>query len=102
MRQLIKRAIIGTPWEGPVKRAHSALTGSKSSLYDSQTIAIMRRVLRPDSNAIDIAAFEGGMLRHMVRFAPQGRHFAFEPIPERFEHLRQAFPQAHVYPYALG
>jgi FkbM family methyltransferase len=102
MRDLIKRAIIGTPWEGAVRRAHSALTGSKSSLYDSQTIDIMRRTLRPDSTAIDVGAFEGGMLRHMFRFAPQGRHFAFEPIPEKFERLRQAFPQARVHPHALG
>lgn len=102
MRQLIKRAIIGTPWEGPVKRAHSALTGSKSSLYDSQTIAIMGRVLRPDSNAIDVGAFEGSMLRHMLRFAPRGHHLAFEPLPENFERLHATFPQARVYPYALG
>ncbi len=102
MRRWIKRAIVGTRWEGAVKSAHSALTGSKSSLYDAQTIAIMRRVLRPDSTAIDIGAFEGSMLRHMFRFAPRGRHFAFEPLPERFAELRRAFPQAHVYPYAVG
>lgn len=102
MRQLIKWAIIGTRWEGVVKRAHSALTGSKSSLYDSQTIDIMRRVLRRDSTAIDVGAFEGGMLRHMFRFAPQGRHFAFEPLPEKFGRLRQAFPRARVHPNALG
>jgi len=102
MRRLVKHAIIGTAWEEPVKRAHAALTGSKSSLYDSQTIAIMRRVLRPDSNAIDVGAFEGGMLRHMLRFAPQGRHLAFEPVPENFKRLHAAFPRARVHPYALG
>lgn len=102
MRRLIKEAIIGTRWEEAVKAAHSALTGSKSSLYDSQTIGIMRRVLRPDSTAIDVGAFEGGMLRHMFRFAPQGRHFAFEPVPEKAKDLERAFPQARVYPYALG
>lgn len=102
MRRLVKRAFIGTRLEEPIKRPHSALTGSKSSLYDAQTIAIMRRVLRPDSTAIDVGAFEGGMLRHMFRFAPRGRHFAFEPLPEKFEHLRKAFPHARLFPYALG
>jgi FkbM family methyltransferase len=102
MRQLVKRAIIGTRWEAPVKRAHSALTGSKSSLYDSQTIAIMRRVLRLDSNAIDVGAFEGGMLRHMLRFAPQGHHLAFEPAPIKYQGLIGRFPEAQIYPYALG
>lgn len=102
MMRWIKHAFVGTPWEGPVKRAHFALTGSKSSLYDAQTIAIMRRVLRPDSTAIDVGAFEGSMLRHMFRFAPRGRHFAFEPIPEKVGRLQRKFPQAHVYPYAVG
>jgi len=102
VRRWLKHAIIGSRFEGAVKRAHSALTGSKSSLYDAQTIAIMRRVLRPDSIAIDIGAFEGSMLRHMIRFAPRGRHFAFEPVPEQFDRLKVSFPQARVYPYALG
>jgi FkbM family methyltransferase len=102
MRELVKRGFIGTRWEETVKRAHSALTGNKSSLYDAQTIAIMRRVLRPDSTAIDVGAFEGGMLRHMFRFAPQGRHFAFEPVPEKSRELERAFPQARVYACAAG
>jgi len=102
MRGLVKQAIIGTPWEEPVKWVHSALTGSKSSLYDSQTIAIMRRVLRPDSTAIDVGAFEGGMLRHMFRFAPRGRHLAFEPVPIKFQELTRSFPAAQVFPFALG
>jgi FkbM family methyltransferase len=102
MRQLIKRAVIGTRWEEPIKRAHSALTGSKSSLYDAQTIAIMRRVLRSDSTAVDVGAFEGGMLRHMFRFAPQGRHFAVEPLPNLALRLTQSYPAARVYACALG
>jgi FkbM family methyltransferase len=102
MRGLIKRAFIGTPWEGSVKRVHSALTGNKSSLYDAQTIAIMRRVLRANSTAIDVGAFEGGMLRHMFRFAPKGRHLAFEPVPDKARDLERAFPHARVYACALG
>ncbi len=102
MRRLLKRAVVGTRWEGAVKRAHAALTGSKSSLYDAQTIAIMGRVLRFDSTAVDVGAFEGNMLRHMFRFAPKGYHFAFEPLSQRFEQLRVGFPRARVFPYALA
>lgn len=102
MRAVVKRLVVGTRWEVPVKRLHHTLTRSQNSLYDCQTIAIMRRVLRPNSNGIDVGAFEGGMLRHMLRFAPGGRHLAFEPTPDRFERLRRAFPSVQVYPYALA
>jgi len=99
---LAKRLVQGTWLEEPAKRAHYALTGTKNSLYDALTIAIMRRVLLPDSNAVDVGAFEGGLLKHIVRLAPFGRHVAFEPLPARYERLREAFPRVRVHPFALG
>lgn len=102
LRDLAKRMIIGTAWEGPIKRVHSAITHSKNSQYDYQTIEIMRRVLRPTSVAVDVGSFQGGMLRHMLRFAPHAQHFAIEPIPELADALRSRFPTCHVVHAALG
>jgi FkbM family methyltransferase len=102
MIRLAKQLFTGTPWEEPLKRVHHLLTGRKNTLYDWQTIAIMRRVLRPDSNALDIGAFEGGMLKHMVRLARHGTHMAFEPQPDRYERLVRDFPSVEVRPYAIG
>jgi len=102
MIRLAGRTLAGTRWESPAKRLYSALTGHKNSRYDWQTIAIMRRVLTPTSNAIDAGAFEGGMLRHICRFAPRGRHTAFEPNPDKFRRVEAAFPSVRVLPYALG
>lgn len=102
MIRLAKQVFTGTSWEEPLKRVHHLLTGRKNTLYDWQTIAIMRRVLRPDSNALDVGAFEGGMLKHMVRLAPRGKHMAFEPQPDRFRELVRAFPAVDVRPYAIG
>jgi len=99
---LAKRVVQGTWLEEPAKRAHHALTGKKNSLYDALTIAIMRRVLLPDSNAIDVGAFEGGILKHIVRLAPLGSHIAFEPLAPRYERLRREFPRVRVHPFALG
>ena len=99
---MAKHLVIGTRWEGPIKRAHFTLTGEMNSLYDWQAIDIMRNVLHPDSVAIDIGAFQGGMLRHMFRFAPKGRHLAFEPLPRNCVRLRAAFPNADVHECALG
>jgi FkbM family methyltransferase len=102
MKRLVQRLVTGTRWEAPVKRVHHALTGAKGSLYDAQTIEVMRRVLRPDSNAIDAGAFVGGMLKHIVRFAPRGRHWAFEPLPDLHLSLAARFPDVSVLPFALG
>ncbi len=102
VKRLAKRLLIGTRWEGPARRAHWTLTRSKGSLYDAQTIDVMRRVLRPDSSAIDVGAFEGGMLSHIVRMAPRGRHFAFEPLPGRADALAARFPGVEVRAFAIG
>lgn len=102
MTRLAKHVFTGTRLEEPLKRLHHALTGRKNTLYDWQTIAIMRRVLRPDSNALDVGSFEGGMLKHMLRLAPHGRHMAFEPQPDRYDRLRREFPTVDVRPFALG
>jgi len=102
MKELLKRAVTGSSMEAPLKRVHAMISGNRNSAYDWQTIEIMRRVMRPDSGAIDVGAFEGGMLRHMERFSPDGSLFAFEPLPGRVERLKQRFPRAHIYPYAVG
>jgi FkbM family methyltransferase len=102
VKSVVKRLVVGTALEAPLKRFHSGLTGNRNSLYDWQTIAVLRRVLRPDSNAIDVGAFEGGMLRHMIRLAPRGRHIAVEPVPERAAALAARFPTVSVHAVALG
>jgi FkbM family methyltransferase len=99
---LAKRTLIGTRWEEPFRNLHAKLTGRKGSLYDSQTIAVMRRVLRPGEVGVDVGAFEGAFLRHMMRLAPGVQHYAFEPNPNQFGKLASRFPGMHVYPYAIG
>jgi FkbM family methyltransferase len=102
MRELVKRAVAGTRWEEPLKRALSSLTGHRNAGYDWRTIAIMRRALGPRATGIDIGALDGAMLRHMRRLAPQGMHLAFEPQPEKAAALAARFPEVRVFPYALG
>src|SRR5215216_2924492 len=68
------KALTGSRWERPAKRVYAAFSGNKNCLYDAQTIAVMARTLRRDSSAIDVGAFEGGMLRHICRLAPKGQH----------------------------
>lgn len=74
----------------------------KDALYNQETIAIMRRVLKPGSNGVDVGAFEGTLTKPMVKFAPQGTHYAFEPQPVYAKKLRERFPNVKVLECALG
>jgi FkbM family methyltransferase len=73
---------------------------------DALDNANMRRlvsfVLGPDDSAVDIGCNHGGMLAEMVRVAPNGRHVAFEPIPELAAELRERFPQVQIHEAAAS
>jgi FkbM family methyltransferase len=58
--------------------------------------------LSPDSNCIDVGAHRGDVLRDMLRLAPQGRHIAYEPIPDLAAALAKEFPSADVRNAALS
>jgi FkbM family methyltransferase len=70
--------------------------------YDALTVEVMRRVLRPDSNCLDVGASTGALLQSMCELAPQGRHIAFEPRPDAAEQLRSQFPAVTVHAVALA
>jgi FkbM family methyltransferase len=57
---------------------------------------VLASVLRADSNAVDVGANEGDVLESIVSLAPNGRHTAFEPIPELHESLVARFPDVDV------
>lgn len=64
---------------------------TKNLKYDRLTGEIMRRVITKDSNCIDIGAHKGEILEEILHLAPQGNHFAFEPIPHLVQQLQQKF-----------
>ena len=71
--------------------------------YDRLTHKIIKKVVRPDSNCIDVGAHKGEILSMLIKQAPYGQHFAFEPIPHLYDKLGRSFGQfAKVYPYALS
>lgn len=70
--------------------------------YDEETAQVMKRVLRPDSCCIDVGAHEGIILKDMVRLAPAGIHFAFEPLPHLANQLRNRFANVRVHEAAVS
>lgn len=76
---------------------------SKNLKYDRLTKLIMKKLLKADSNCIDVGCHKGEILDMMLKYAPNGHHYAFEPIPYLFQELKKKFNgKATIYPYALS
>jgi FkbM family methyltransferase len=65
-------------------------------------VALMEEVLEPDSDCLDVGAHAGSALAEIVRLAPEGRHVAWEPLPQFAERLRHAYPSVEVREAALS
>jgi FkbM family methyltransferase len=62
-----------------------------NQVYDQQTIEIMKRILKKDSNCLDIGCHQGAFLSEMLKLAPSGTHSGFEPLPHMFQDLKKTF-----------
>jgi FkbM family methyltransferase len=74
----------------------------RDRLAHEHTRLLLAFTLSTDSNCVDVGACKGSVLSEMVRLAPQGRHIAYEPIPEKSEQLARRFPQVDVRCAALS
>ena len=71
-------------------------------MYNRQTDAVMRRCLDEESVGVDIGAYRGSILAKMIKNAPKGRHYAFEPLPHLAANLKKQFENVHIYNVALS
>jgi FkbM family methyltransferase len=107
MKTLLKRALAGTPFASPARRVWCRLHGARepwprSTPDNALAVEIMSRVLRPRSNCVDIGCSYGDALFQMIRFAPWGRHVAFEPLPHVAAMLRDKYPGFAIHQVALS
>ena len=63
---------------------------------------LLAYLLARDSNCVDVGSHLGEALEEMIRVAPEGRHIAFEPLPDFHARLVQAFPGVDVRGVALS
>ena len=70
--------------------------------YHRRTVEIMGRVLTPASTCVMAGAHRGDLLEAMVRLAPKGRHFAYEPLPGLAMELGERFPRVDIQQVALS
>lgn len=109
----LKRLVIGTRLERPARILHGLVTmrtwrpaPSEWERRDARDAAcirdLLKKILKRDSNCIDIGAHGGCFLRLFLEFAPEGRHLAFEPIPSLAAELRRHFPAVEIHECALS
>lgn len=107
MLERIKRLILKSPLRGVARYIHRLYrrqdnADTQNTRYDQETIMTMRRVLKPTSCCIDVGAHRGSILQEMVRIAPRGNHYAFEPLPHLAKHLRRKFSRVRVHEAAVS
>lgn len=76
---------------------------TKNLEYDRLTKTIIKTHLKSNDNCIDVGCHKGEILDLMLKFAPNGTHYGFEPIPYLYEGLKEKYKnKAIIYPYALS
>jgi len=68
---------------------------------DQHLLVVLAATLTAASNCVDIGANRGDVLAAMARLAPDGRHHAFEALPELAAALGRRVPAATVHQVAL-
>jgi len=64
---------------------------TRNQKYDAYTKKIIARSLKTHSNCIDIGCHKGEILDLMIKSAPLGQKFGFEPIPCLFRFLSEKY-----------
>jgi len=96
MKELIKDTI-----RKSLNALHLDLT--KNLKYDRLTKNVIAKALKKNSNAIDVGCHKGEILDLILRHAPSGKHFAFEPIPDFYNSLQLKYAgRCEVFPFALS
>ena len=97
MLNKLKRLVVGTPLEGPARRLLSlASATSRKNSRDDEALRALIGSLPADANCVDVGANMGHILAAMVKSCPEGRHVAFEPVPELAQDLRRRYPRVDV------
>jgi len=76
---------------------------NKNLKYDRLTGLIFKKVLKPDSNCIDVGCHKGEILEMMLKLSHKGKHMGFEPIPYLNKELIRRYGQkATIHTCALA
>ena len=76
---------------------------TKNLEYDRLTKLVIKRVIKQDSNCIDVGCHKGEILDIILHYSPNGKHYGFEPLPFLFNKLIEKYKnKATILPFALS
>jgi FkbM family methyltransferase len=104
MLNSLKRMVVGTPLEGLARRvlALASSPTARKNRRDDEALRVLIRSLADDASCVDVGANIGHILAAMVESCPNGRHVAFEPVPQLALDLRRRFPSVEVRAQAVA
>lgn len=79
---------------GPIQR--------RNAVDDSHLALALAFALPADAVCVDVGANLGTILEQFVWLAPEGHHYAFEPLPELAADLHRRFPDVDVHEAVLA
>lgn len=97
---LADRAGVGEPARALHRRVSPL--ARRNARDDHHLQLLLAHGLEQDANCIDVGAHCGDVLEQIVRYAPDGRHLAFEPLPAQAADLRERFPTVDVHHAAVA
>jgi FkbM family methyltransferase len=100
----LKNLVRDTPLEDAARFVYDRALGRTPAPYDLATYQLIA-ALPKDAGCIDVGAHYGEILKKMIRSAPHGAFWAFEPIPHLADYLTRRFaanPRVQVRHAALA
>ncbi len=93
LKQLLKQLLKNIP-----------IAFTQNQRYDAQTQKVIAKVCKANSNCIDIGCHKGEVLDMIRKHAPNGKHFAFEPLPHLFQFLLEKYANSNckIFDFALS
>lgn len=93
MKEILKKLIKSLP-----------IAFTRNQRYDKLTKKIIKTICKADSNCVDVGCHKGEVLDIIRKYAPEGKHFGFEPIPDLYIDLVEKYSGSTVkiYDFALS
>jgi FkbM family methyltransferase len=107
----LKQMLLRTPLERPMQRLRRLAEFPRrrrhpelAEVYAEQDRieAVLERLLKPDSNCLDVGCHLGSFLSLILRRSPRGRHMAFEALPDKAARLKKKFPEVEIVQAAVA
>jgi FkbM family methyltransferase len=100
LKTLARCTGVTAPMRSVLERTHPAY---RRDARDNEHLRLLLAFsLDVDSCCVDIGANHGEVLAQIAHLAPEGHHFAFEPLPALAEDVARRFPTASVHQVALS